>query len=200
MSLAQIMKILPLSVPRLLDGDDGERDKVETQREDEAGDVKMLDTEIDASMVQVPDDQTTGPLPIISTAAPTPSAAASSAHPVAASTSLTTGTVPTGMSTPTAEDVSMMLGDARATDTTRTSTEAGFEDPQQVRRRVAAILGDKAPKARSFESILKTRWDEINKLLRIGAVKNWKKVEAQATGAKILSGTWVDPEDKEKSR
>ena len=119
LSLAQIMKILPLATPRLLDGDDGDKAKVE----DKDGDEKMLDKEIDTTMVQVPSDQTTVPLPI------TPIASAPSAAPAAA----VRVTLPTQMSTPTAEDVVMELGDARATDATRTSTEAGFEDPQQVR-------------------------------------------------------------------
>ena len=61
-------------------------------------------------------------------------------------------------------------------------------------------MGEKATRARSYESVLKTRWNEINKLLRTEAVKDWKLTEAKATGAKILPGVWVDPEDKEKSR
>ena len=55
-------------------------------------------------------------------------------------------------------------------------------------------------KHRSAESVQKSRKVEIDKFVKNGYVEDWKIDEARATGAKILSGTWVDPDHKEKSR
>ena len=56
------------------------------------------------------------------------------------------------------------------------------------------------PVFRSSESIKKSREEQIDHLLNCKAVKDWDVDEAKATGAKILSGRFVDHEEKEKSR
>ena len=53
---------------------------------------------------------------------------------------------------------------------------------------------------RSEASVAASRKVEIDKFINTGCVKDWKIDDAKATGAKILTGVWVDPEHKEKSR
>ena len=70
----------------------------------------------------------------------------------------------------------------------------------QLCLRIANIAGADIPPPRTDESIRASRKARIKQLLDTGGVKDWYDQEARATGAKILTGRFVDAPHKEKSR
>ena len=66
--------------------------------------------------------------------------------------------------------------------------------------RVAAIGRMLQPTTRTDESIVKSRLANIAHLLESKAVKDWSIDDAMATGAKMLTGRFVDDHDRERSR
>ena len=66
--------------------------------------------------------------------------------------------------------------------------------------RVSNVIAVQKPSTRTEESIAKSRAEHIKHLLETGAVKDWDREDAIKTGAKILSGKMVDDAHKEKSR
>ena len=111
------------------------------------------------------------------------------------------------------------LGDAMATGSSSRRARQDDDEEYSIYRRTRsrtaiAALMDAAPASsledageqshlydhRSEASIRASREKEIDKFLQKGYVKDWKLAEAKATGARILTGVWVDPPHKEKSR
>ena len=66
--------------------------------------------------------------------------------------------------------------------------------------RVSSVNAVQKPSTRNKENIAKSRAEHIKHLLETGAVKDWNRHDAIKTGAKILSGKMVDDAHKEKSR
>ena len=66
--------------------------------------------------------------------------------------------------------------------------------------RVSFINAVQNSSTRTEESIVKCRAEHIKHLLETGAVKDWNREDAIKTGAKILSGKMMDDAHKEKSR
>ena len=78
---------------------------------------------------------------------------------------------------------------------------SGSGGPKQMRTsclRVSSINAVQKPSTRTEESIVKSRAEQIKHLLETGAVKDGNREDAIETGAKILSGSFVDDAHKEK--
>ena len=89
--------------------------------------------------------------------------------------------------------------------TSRESMEmsSGSGGPKRMRTsclRVSSVNALQKPSTRTEESIAKSRAEHIKHLLETGAVEDWNREDAIKTGAKILSGRMVYDAHKEKSR
>ena len=100
------------------------------------------------------------------------------------------------------------LGDAMATGYGEVRPLPDAEEPPATRARIGAVEKENEPRAeyydlpkvRTPESIVASRKAHIEYLLASKSVKDWDRAAAQATGALVLTGRFVDDDIKEKSR